>query len=266
MSIGRWGYAAMALNLGYILLAIVLPMAALLLASLNRIWLGAFQWDQVTADNWRNIVFHNDLARRSIRNSLALGIGGALLCVLLCAVVAFLIHRGRGRLRAVLDYLTTLPVGVPGIVMGMAFLIAWIRTPLYAVPVLLLTLAYMTRYLPYGLRTVSSVLLSISPELEESSRVCGASMPRTLRRVTVPLLRPGMVSAYLLLFIVFVREYPVSLLLWTEQSVPMAVALIIMRDNEPLGVVAAFALLQTVLLLVAVLVLRAVAGERELRV
>jgi iron(III) transport system permease protein len=88
----------------------------------------------------------------------------------------------------------------------------------------------------------------------------------TLRRVTAPLLRPGMLSAFILLFIVFFREYPVSLLLYTERSIPMAIAVYIILDNQPLGVAAAFALLQTILLLGAALLFRRIAGEQELRV
>ncbi|MFQ5894621.1 MAG: ABC transporter permease [Nitrospinota bacterium] len=267
VSLGGGRYVALGVNLAYILLAVVLPLGALALASLSKLWLGSFQWEQLTLQNWRFVLFEYEYTIRAIRNSLLLGIVGGFLTVVLCTLLAYLIIRGRrGRLRGVLDYLSTLPVGVPGIVMGMAFLVTWIRTPLWGFPLILLMLAYMTRYMPYGLRTVSAVLQALSPELEESSRVCGASLLRTLRRVTVPLLHSGMAAAYLMLFIMFIRELPVSILLATEQSTPMAVALYVIRENETLGVVAAFALVQTLLLLGGTYIFRRLAGLEELAV
>ncbi|MBI3128679.1 MAG: iron ABC transporter permease [Candidatus Tectomicrobia bacterium] len=267
MSLGPWRYLALALNLLYVLAAVVLPVGALLMASLNRNWFGMFRWEQFTLRHWQFILFEYDYTLRAIKNSMFLGIAGGFLAVVLCTFLSILIHRGRNRrFKSVLDYITTLPIGVPGIVMGMAFLITWIRTPLYAFPMFLLILGYMTRYMPYGIRTISSVLLSVSPELEESSRVCGATFLRTLRRVTVPLLQSGIFAAYLLLFIVFIRELPVSALLATEASTPMALALYIVGENDGLGVVSAFALVQIVLLLGATYLFRRLWGLEKLSV
>jgi iron(III) transport system permease protein len=196
-----------------------------------------------------------------------LGLVGGFMTVILCTFLAMVILRGRSKkLSGAVDYLATLPIGVPGLVMGMAFLITWIRTPLYGFPLFLLMLAYMTRYLPYGLRTISSVLQSLSPELEESSRVCGSTFLRTIRKVTVPLLRPGIFAAYLMLFIMFIRELPVSALLATEDSTPMAVALYVISENEQLGVTAAFALVQAVLLLLGTVIFRRLGNIERLSV
>ncbi|MEK6711280.1 MAG: iron ABC transporter permease, partial [Nitrospinota bacterium] len=267
MSLGRWRYLAFGVNFLYIFLAVILPTGALILASLNRTWLGNFRWEQLSLRHWHFVLFEFDYTIRATKNSLILGLGGGFLSIILCTFLSILIYRGaRGRAKAVLDYICTLPVGVPGIVMGMAFLITWIRTPLYALPMLLLILGYMTRYLPYGIRTISSVLLSVSPELEESSRVCGASFFRTLWRVTVPLLQSGIFAAYLLLFIVFMRELPVSALLANEASTPMALALYIVGENEGLGVVSAFALVQITLLLGATYLFRRLWGLEKLSV
>jgi iron(III) transport system permease protein len=267
VSLGHWKYAAMALNLFYIIMAVILPLGALLLASLNRAWLGGFRWSQLSLYNWNFILFSYDYAMNAVKNSLILGLVGGFMTVILCTFLAMVILRGRSKkLSGAVDYLATLPIGVPGLVMGMAFLITWIRTPLYSFPLFLLMLAYMTRYLPYGLRTISSVLQSLSPELEESSRVCGSTFLRTIRKVTVPLLRPGIFAAYLMLFIMFIRELPVSALLATEASTPMAVALYVISDNEQLGVTAAFALVQAALLLVGTVIFRRLGNIERLSV
>jgi iron(III) transport system permease protein len=267
VSLGHWKYAAMALNLFYIIMAVILPLGALLLASLNRAWLGGFRWSQLSLYNWNFILFSYDYAMNAVKNSLILGLVGGFMTVILCTFLAMVILRGRSKkLSGAVDYLATLPIGVPGLVMGMAFLITWIRTPLYGFPLFLLMLAYMTRYLPYGLRTISSVLQSLSPELEESSRVCGSTFLRTIRKVTVPLLRPGIFAAYLMLFIMFIRELPVSALLATEASTPMAVALYVISENEQLGVTAAFALVQAILLLLGTVIFRRLGNIERLSV
>ena len=267
VSLGRWKYAAMALNLFYIIMAVILPLGALLLASLNRAWLGGFRLSQLSLYNWDFILFSYGYAMNALKNSIMLGLVGGFMTVILCTFLAMVILRGRSKkLSGAVDYLATLPIGVPGLVMGMAFLITWIRTPLYGFPLFLLMLAYMTRYLPYGLRTISSVLRSLSPELEESSRVCGSTFLRTIRKVTVPLLRPGIFAAYLMLFIMFIRELPVSALLATEDSTPMAVALYVISENEQLGVTAAFALVQAILLLLGTVIFRRLGNIERLSV
>ncbi len=267
VSLGNWKYAAMALNLLYILMAVILPLGALFLASLNRAWLGGFRWSQLSFYNWDFILFSYDYAIDAMKNSLSLGFIGGFMTVVLCTFLSMVILRGKNRkLSSVVDYVSTLPIGVPGLVMGMAFLITWINTPLYSFPLFLLMLAYMTRYLPYGLRTITSVLQSLSPELEESSRVCGATFLGTIRKVTVPLLRPGIFAAYLMLFIMFIRELPVSALLATEDSTPMAVALYVISENEALGVVSAFALVQAVLLLIGTVIFRRLGNIEKLSV
>ncbi len=107
---------------------------------------------------------------------------------------------------------------------------------------------------------------SLSAELEESSRVCGQSFIGTIRKITVPLLRPGIFAAYLMLFIMFIRELPVSALLATEESTPMAVALYVISENEALGVVSAFALVQAGLLLAGTVVFRRLGNIEKLSV
>ncbi len=267
VSLGNWKYAAMGLNLLYILLAVILPLGALFLASINRAWLGGFRWSQLSFYNWDFILFSYDYAINAMKNSLMLGFIGGFMTVVLCTFLSMVILRGENKkLSSVVDYVSTLPIGVPGLVMGMAFLITWIKTPLYSFPLFLLMLAYMTRYLPYGLRTITSILQSLSAELEESSRVCGASFLSTIRRVTVPLLRPGIFAAYLMLFIMFIRELPVSALLATEDSTPMAVALYVISENEALGVVSAFALVQTLILLVGTIIFRRLGNIERLSV
>jgi iron(III) transport system permease protein len=262
MRLGRWRWLALVLNLAYLLVAVVLPIGALLLVATSRSWTGEFSPARLTLDHF-GYAFQSPVSRAGIVNSLILASGGATLGVLIGLVLGYVIHRTRARGRATLDVVTTIPIGVPGIVLALGILLAYIRTPLYATLWILL-IGYLSRYMPYGQRSVSSVLLALSPELEQSARVIGLSWLQTVRRIIVPLVWPGMASAWLLLFVLFIRELPISLLLYQSGSEVLPVAIWRFVENESATRAAALALIQVIVLLGAVAVFRRLTGSTEL--
>jgi iron(III) transport system permease protein len=262
MRLGRWRWAALALNLVYLLMAVVLPIGALLLVATSRSWTGEFSATRLTADHFA-YAFQSPVSRAGIVNSLILAGGGATLGVVIGLMLGYVIHRTRARGRATLDFITTIPIGVPGIVLALGILLAYIRTPLYATLGILL-LGYLSRYMPYGQRSVSSVLLTLSPELEQSARVAGLSWLQTVRRIIVPLVWPGMASAWLLLFVLFIRELPISLLLYQSGSEVLPVAIWRFVENESATRAAALSLIQVVVLLGAVGVFRRLTRSTDL--
>lgn len=264
VALGRWRYAALAFNLLYVAMAVILPLAALFLVSISVRWEGRFDPGALTLANYA-YVFSYPVSVRAVRNSLVLAVSGATAGMALALLVALAIHRGRGRARAALDLVSSLPVGFPGIVLAMGILITYIRTPLYATLALLLV-GYVTRYIPYGQRMVSAVLLALSPELEQSSRTAGASWATTVRRIVLPLLRPGLVAGWLLLFVIFLREFPISVLLYKGGLEVLSVAVWYFVEHENAVRTAAVAMVQVVLVLGAVLLFRRLAGADELAV
>jgi iron(III) transport system permease protein len=259
--LGRWKYPALAFNLVFLAVAVVLPLVALGMASLSRTWLGTLDLGQATLEQYA-YVLTQPVASRGIMNSIILSTLGAAVCVVLGLLCAYLIHRSRLRGRAWLDFVTTVPVGVPGIVLAIGILLGYVRTPLYAT-LLILLVGYISRYLPYGQRNISSVLLSLSPELEESARTLGCSWPTRMRRIIAPLVWPGMVSAWLLLFVIFMRELPISILLYSSGTEVLPVALWRFVENETAARAAAFAMVQVGLVLVAVFAFRRVSQSLE---
>jgi iron(III) transport system permease protein len=203
------------------------------------------------------------VSRTGIINSLWLAGVGATLGVGIGLLRGYSIHRTAARGRGLLDFISTVPIGVPGIVLALGILLAYIRTPLYATPFILLV-GYLSRYMPYGQRNVSSVMLALSPELEQSARVAGLSWLGSIRRVVIPLIWPGMASAWLLLFVLFMRELPISLLLYQSGTEVLPVAIWRFVENESAARAAALALIQVVLLLGAVVVFRRVTRSTEL--
>jgi iron(III) transport system permease protein len=259
--LGRWRWAALAFNLLYLACAVALPLAALFFASTARSWTGEIKPESMTLDHYA-YALSSPVSTVGIRNSLILSAAGATLGVVIGLFLAYIIHRTRARGRGALDFISTVPIGVPGIVLAIGILLAYIRTPLYGSLILLLV-GYLSRYMPYGQRNVASVLLALSPDLEQSARTAGASWWTTMRRIVAPLVWPGMVSGWLLLFVIFIRELPISILLYTAGHEVFSVAIWRFVENERATRAAALAMIQVVILLVTVVLFRRVARSNE---
>lgn len=261
--LGRWRYGALAFCLAYLVLAVGLPYLALAYASLTRYWTIQITPGIFTLDNYRFVLLEYKITWPAIRNSLLLSASGATICVLLAAVVSFIVVRTRARGRGILDYVSMMPVGVPATVLAVGLLAAWIRPPLvlYGTAWILLV-AYITHFLPFGVRSAASSLHQLSRELEESSRICGASWLRTFAQITLPLIRPGVMAGWILLFIIFMREMNASVLLYTPATVVISVALFDMWMDGLYNRIAAFSFLIVLVSVAAVALAQKVMGVR----
>ena len=151
--------------------------------------------------------------------------------------------------RRSIDLLSTLPVAIPGLVIGVAYLWAWIGIPggLYGT-IWILALAFIARFLPDTVKSLSTSFLQIHRELEEAAWVCGKGMLGTIRTVMLPLASPGVIAAMTLLFVLSIRELGSSLFLYTSNTMVMSVLLLDYYEGGNLGKTAAFSLVQMVLL------------------
>ncbi|GAC1479817.1 MAG: hypothetical protein NVS2B11_04240 [Acetobacteraceae bacterium] len=246
--------AALLLETVYLGGGVVLPTVALVLVSLSRLWTGRFVAARASLANFDYVMFTYQLTRTAIVNSLLLAVVGATIGVAISVLQAYALNRSRRRWRGPMDAVLSLPLGIPGIILGLGFLILAIRTPLYSTLAIVL-IAYVARFFPFATRTVGAMFLAINPELEASSRASGASWAQTMRFVLLPLLRPSIVAAWLMLFVVFVRELGATILLYSQGTETISVALVLLADRSP-GYVAALAVIQLVLLLGAFAVFR----------
>jgi iron(III) transport system permease protein len=217
--------------------------------SLSRLWTGRFFPSRANLANFDYVLTRYDLTRTAIGNSLLLAVLGATIGVLLSLLQAYYLNRAPGRRRTAADAVLSLPLGIPSIVLGLGFLIAGLRTPLYGSLGLVL-IAYVARFFPFATRTVSSTMLAINPELEASARASGASWLQTMWLVLLPLLRPALIAGWLMLFVIFVRELGATILLYGQGTETISVALVLLAERSP-GYVAALAMIQLVLLLAA---------------
>jgi iron(III) transport system permease protein len=146
--------------------------------------------------------------------------------------------------RRLLDYISLVPLGLPGIVMAAALIQFWLKTPvpLYG-SLAILFLAYCARYLPLGVRAANTALRQIDPSLEESARILGASWGETMREVTLPLMRGSLFAGWILVFVPAIQELSASILLFSSKSMTVAVAVYNLYENGYIEPVAALALI-----------------------
>lgn len=261
VDLGRWRWPAVGINALY-LVFVIGPFLALLIVSFQDAWTGAFDLSRFTLANYYKVIFVDVTAKRGLINSLVISTVGATIAVAICMVLALVVHRTRMPGREGISVLAMVPVTVPGIVLGLGFLIALVTTPLYGT-LWIIMIAYIVHYLPTGLRNSESLVQSVSRELDESARMAGATWWKAMTRIVVPLVAPGMVSTWLLLFVTYIREVSSSMMLFTYGTETMSIALIRIMEYEPYGVSGAFGVLQTLLVLGCVAAIRQVSSPRQ---
>jgi iron(III) transport system permease protein len=255
MAMGRMAWVLFAACLAYVVAAVFLPLAALLLTSLQRFATVILSQSEFTFANYQTALGFGAV-RQALTNSLTLGVGVATVGVPVMVLLVWIIYRSRTPGHGLIEYVVMFPQAVPRMVFGLALLWAWLNIPIPIYGTLwLMALAYFTVLMPLGVRTLAGVVLQIDKSLEECARVCGASWGYQLRTVTIPLLRPGIIAAWLLVFIASVRELGVSIFLVGPNAKVIAPSIISSWLSSSSELSAALALIQTVAVFVALIVL-----------
>jgi iron(III) transport system permease protein len=246
MDVGRFRWVLFAVCALYLIMSVFLPMATLALASIQRLATAFPHPSDFTLEHYRT-AFSLNAVRSAMGNSLLLGFMTATIGIVLTGLVAWIIQRSRLPGRAVLEYIVMFPQAVPRLVFAFGMMWAWLVFPIPIYGTLwLLLIAYLTVFLPLGVRTISGVLVQLDKSLEECGEVCGASWGYRLRTITMPLLRPGLIAAWLLIFVASVRELGASILLMGPNSKVLTPAIVEAFFSSSSELTAAMALIQTV--------------------
>ncbi len=200
--------------------------------------------------------------RQAIVNSLILGVGTGTLGVMFATFIAIATHRSRSNGRQLLEQVTMLPQAFPRLIFAFGFLWMILTLPvqLYGTLIAVL-LAYVIVFLPLAYRGMSGVVVQIDKALEEAARVSGARPARVAYTVTLPLLRPGLLATWALLFMVSVREISASLFLSGPNTQVLGPAIFSFWDSGGLPRVSALAVVQAIIILIALMVVRYVANR-----
>lgn len=256
IDLGRWRYAAGAFFILYFLFLVGLPLFILLWTSLNPFYSvpSVKALSRLTLDNYI-FVLNMTRARTAIVNSLLLAVGSATLVMLLTSIISWITVRTRIPGRSLLDAVTFLPITFPGIVLGVSLIWVYLTLPIPIYGTLwILLVAYITRYMPYGIRTASSSMVQIHAELEEAAHISGASWLQTFGRIILPLLRPGLVAGWVYVVIVSMRELSSSILLYSSRSLILSVLIFDLWDGGQFTIVAALSVLMITGLILLVVI------------
>ncbi len=248
-----------ALAWAYVALATILPLLALLWAASVAFVTADWRQMRFTTQHFAYVLFAYPKTWIAVGNSVLLGVLTASIVCLLGLGVSWVVLRTRCAGRGALDQLSMVPLAMPAMVFALGLLWVYVRAPVPAYGTLaILLIAYVTHYLPFGVRATSAALRQLHPELEEAARVAGASWLGTMRLVTMPLVQPAMIAAWGLLFIMAMQEVSSSILLYSSSSVVLSVAVFDLWENGNPSDVAALGFVQLAASFIVVgLVLRA---------
>jgi iron(III) transport system permease protein len=258
IDLGKWRYPASGIAALILLLIVVFPFLVLIFVSfVTYVHVpGAKTWELLTFDNYRSNLT-DSRTYRALQNSLLLAVGGATLCMLLAALTAWVTTKTKAAGRGVIEALTFIPWAFPGtaLAIGLLWTYVYIPLPIYGTLWILL-IAYITRFLPYGLRAMTSTVVQIHDDMQDASMACGAGFMATFRRVLLPLLRPGFIAGWIILATIYLREFSTSVFLYSPGAEPLGPLLYHFYVDGNLGPMCSLALIVSIICIVLITVAR----------
>lgn len=255
IDLGRWRWFAAGVFFLYFALIVLLPFAVLVWSSFQKFYavpsMQALQ--NLTLDPYRFIISYPNLTR-SVWNSLLLSFGCATLIMLITSVICWIVVKTKIPGRWLLDNLASLPMVFPGLVLGLALMVFYLNVDIGVYGTMwILFIAYVTRFMPYGLRFNTTSMLQIHKELEESAAMSGASWGTTFRRIILPLLKPGLVAGWIYIMIVSIRELSSSILLYSPGTEVVSIIIWELWENGQYVELSALGVLFILMLFVLVM-------------
>jgi len=265
IDLGRSRYLAAAIAAGILVLLVVFPFLILLLTSLLPYF--PMPLDEaltlLTAKHYATIV-SDERVWTAMGNSLFLAVVGATLCMLFASLTAYITVKTTIVGRGIIEGLSFLPFAFPGTALGIGLLWAYVRFPLPVIATIwILLIGYITRFLPYGLRSMTATIVQIHRELEEASQISGGGFAVTFRKILLPLMKPGFLGGWILLATIFIREFSLSVFLYTPASEPIGPLLYHLWLDGLHGRMAALGVVVTLLSTGLVMVAMRLARPRE---
>ena len=280
LPLGRWRWVA-ALVVGiWLFLAIILPLSGIVLRAFVSNWgFGVSLFDVLSVNAFTQVFSQTNLMR-AILNSVLIGVFGGALAVAAYTFIGLAMHRKPDNVTRFLDYSVLVPRAVPGLLAGLAFLWVFLFVPMWLEGALTkgwlsflpfkdtlkavfidpirtlrstifsVWLAYSVVWMAYGLRLISSTLLQVGPELEEAARSAGAKPSQVTRHITIPLARFGLISSWLLMFLIFEREYSTGVYLLTPGTETIGSMLVSLWATGAIDIVAALSFINIVLVVI----------------
>jgi len=226
------------LVLAVLSLSVFLPYWILLKAAISKAWAVPLDWDNLTLDNVKFAFFQYSDTQLAIFNTFELGILTASVGTLVATLIAYITQRNLLRGARFLTFFALAPLVIPGIVLAVGLFIAYTQPPLVLYGTIwILFVAYLTKEMPIGFSQAQSTFKSIHPELEDASRIIGANRLVSLKDITAPLARSGLIAAWCFIFIGVIRELSASIMLFTPKSKVVSVVIFDLKEEGQVGVI-----------------------------
>jgi iron(III) transport system permease protein len=260
IDLGPWRWLAASVFMVYFALIVAMPFAVLLWSSFQKFY-SVPSWQalqNLTLDPYRFVLSYPNLPG-AVWNSLLLSFGSATLIMLVTSVICWIVVKTKLPGRWALDNLASLPMVFPGLVLGLSLMIFYLNVDIGVYGTMwILFIAYVTRFMPYGLRFNTTSMLQIHKELEESAAMSGASWATTFWRIVLPLLKPGMLAGWIYIMIVSIRELSSSILLYSPGTEVVSIVIWELWENGQYVELSALGVMFIMLLFVLVMISQAI--------
>ncbi len=258
IDLGVWKYLTLGVSFLIFFLAVILPVFVLLWSSFIPYY-GVPSRELMEKMTWANYqyILNYPLALTAFKNSFYLSVGSATLVMLLTSLIAWITVKTKLPGRALLDNMTFIPIAMPGIVLGVSLIWVYLTLPIPIYGTIwVLLLAYITKFMPYGIRAASASMIQINKELEEASLTAGGTWFQTFRKVILPLLMPGFTAGWIYISIIALRELSTSILLYSYNSTVLSIMAFDLWEGGQYTYVCALGVLMVLLLVTMAFVAR----------
>jgi iron(III) transport system permease protein len=249
-----------------LLFPVFLPYGALINAAFSRVATQLLSFDTFTLHNIMFVFFELSSTQLALKNTILLGALAASIGTLLALVIAYVTTRRAVTGYRALGFLATAPAAIPGIVLGVGLFLSYTRPPFVLYGTLwILLIAFVTVSLPAAYQQLQAALRTVHPELEEASRILGATRLRALRQVTAPLLRTGVIATWCFIFIGAIRELSAAVMLFTSETKVVSVLIFDLNESGDLGAIAVLGIMMLLITFAVVILVNRVPGFGGLR-
>jgi len=225
-------------------LSVFLPYWILLKAALSKAWAQPLDWDNFTLNNFSFALLQFSDTQAAILNTFKLGILTATAGTLVATLIAYITNRNLFPGSRYLTFFALAPLVIPGVVLAVGLFIVYTQPPIVLYGTIwILFVAYLTKEMPVGFAQAESTFKSIHTELEDASRIIGANRLMSLKDITAPLARSGLIAAWCFIFIGVIRELSVSILLFAPKSKVVSVVIFDLKEEGQIGAIAVMGIL-----------------------
>ena len=259
--LGAWKWVALAAAFIVLMNPVFLPYGALLNAAFSPVATQLVTFGTATLHNIRFVFFELSATKLAFQNTLILGVLSATVGTLIAVVISYLTARKAIAGWRALAFLATAPVAVPGIVLGVGLFLSYTRPPFVLYGTLwILLIAFVTIALPAAYQQLQSAFRAVNPDLEEASRILGATRLQALGHITAPLLRTSVIATWCFIFVGVIRELSAAIILFTSETKVISVLIFDLNESGDLGAISVLGIIMLVITFAVVIAINRIPG------